>query len=215
MKVNDVADYFARALKEFRLRVGLSQEELALESDLDRTYISMLERGKKIPTILTLQKISRPLETTPAELLFRAQQIERSPTKKLPEEKKGKKIIFYGTSASCGKPLPGDFIPDEELSLDDLMIKKPLETFFIRANGDSMSPLIYDQDILIINKSVKPKNGSIILAQIDGDLTVKRFFKTSKGIKLCAENIHYKEIDINDADRLTVCGVITGTVRNL
>lgn len=61
---------FGQILKEFRTHSGLSQETLALECDLDRSYISMLERGLKQPTISTLFKLSKPLGIKPSKFIL-------------------------------------------------------------------------------------------------------------------------------------------------
>jgi DNA polymerase V len=212
MAKNDISLQFGKVLKEARLIAGLSQEELALESDLDRTYISMLERSIKIPTISTLVKLSGPLSKSPAQLLLRAQQLEHIDIVPKPK-RSSNRLTLFGTSVSCGTPVGHDFVIEKELSLDELMVKKPSETFFIKASGDSMSPAIWDGDILVIHRDVKPKNGSIILAQIDEEFTVKRYFKTSKGIQLLPENPDFKEIWVTEEMKFIFCGAVIGTTR--
>ncbi len=61
-------------LKELRSEVGISQENLAYESELDRSFISMMERGLRIPTISTLFQISKGLKTTPSEIMKRIEE---------------------------------------------------------------------------------------------------------------------------------------------
>ena len=60
---------FGEILKELRAEVGLSQEDLAYESDLDRSFISMMERGLRKPTISTLFRIAKPLKKSPTEII--------------------------------------------------------------------------------------------------------------------------------------------------
>ncbi|WP_333820810.1 helix-turn-helix domain-containing protein [Ohtaekwangia sp.] len=60
---------FGIVLKELRNKKGLTQEDLAIQSDLDRTYISLLERGLRQPTISTLFKIAEVLEVTPSSII--------------------------------------------------------------------------------------------------------------------------------------------------
>lgn len=212
MAKSDISLQFGKVLREARLMAGLSQEELALESGLDRTYVSMLERSIKFPTISTLVKLSAPLSQSPAQLLLRAQQLEQLDG--MPKAKKGQnRLVLFGTSVSCGTPVGHDFIIDKELSLDEFMIKKPSETFFIKASGDSMSPAIWDQDVLVINRDLKPKNGSIVLVQVEEEFTVKRYFKTPKGIQLIPENPSYKEITITEDIKFIICGVVVGITR--
>ena len=65
-----LATIFGEVLKELRKEAGISQEDLANECELDRSFISMLERGLRMPTIETLFKLSAPLEKTPAEIII-------------------------------------------------------------------------------------------------------------------------------------------------
>lgn len=204
---------FGQALKEARLTKGMSQEELALESDLDRTYVSMLERNVKNPTLGTISKLAKSLGITPLELISRSQQLLSGSNK--PVKKSKVKPPFYGTSISCGKPITEDFNIDKELSLDEELIKNPADTFFVKASGDSMSPTIWDGDILIVSIKKKVENGHIVVAQRENEFTVKRYFKTQKGIKLVPDNSHYNEISIGQDDELIVCGVVIGIGRSL
>jgi transcriptional regulator with XRE-family HTH domain len=66
---NSLAKLFGDVLKELRNEVGISQENLAYESELDRSFISMLERGLRIPTISTIFQISNALKKTPSEII--------------------------------------------------------------------------------------------------------------------------------------------------
>ena len=65
-----LAKVFGEVLKELRSEVGISQENLAYESELDRSYISLLERGLRIPSITILFQIAKPLQKTPSEILL-------------------------------------------------------------------------------------------------------------------------------------------------
>lgn len=64
-----LAKIFGEVIKDLRNEVGISQENLAYESELDRSFISMLERGLRLPTISTLFQISGPLKKTPSEII--------------------------------------------------------------------------------------------------------------------------------------------------
>lgn len=203
--------HFGKVIREARLIIGLSQEELALESGLDRTYISMIERGVKVPTLSTLVKLSDPLFQSPAQLLFRAQQFDEVGF--IGKTKKNAGISLYGTAVSCGKPLFEDFSVEKVLSLDELMIKNPAETFFVKASGDSMSPSIWDKDILVVSRTARLKNGSIVLVQIYNEFSVKRYFRTNKGIRLLPDNQNFHEIIVSKESNLLICGVVIGSTR--
>jgi transcriptional regulator with XRE-family HTH domain len=66
---NSLAKVFGEVLKELRDEVGISQENLAYESELDRSFISMLERGLRIPSIATVFQISKVLRKTPSQII--------------------------------------------------------------------------------------------------------------------------------------------------
>ena len=212
MTKGDISKSFGRVLKEARLIADLSQEQLALESDFDRTYISMLERGVKVPTLSTIVKLAKSLSVTPVQLITRSQQLANSDSAK-PLKKAATKPPFYGTSISCGQPLGGDYEIEKELSLDEEFVQNPAETFFVKASGDSMQPVIWDGDLLIVSFKQKPKNGCIVLAQIENEFTVKRYFKSSKGIRLIPENPNFKEVLISEEATLWICGVVVGAAR--
>lgn len=204
---------FGKALKEYRLSMELSQEELALKSELDRTYISMLERNLKTPTLTTLIKIAKSLSVSPSTLFTRALQIEKIQNPTSLNKKDKYRPPFFGTSVSCGTPVGIDHFAEKEMSLDEQFIKNPEKTFFLKASGDSMSPTIWNEDLLIIELTTKVKNNDIALIQIDNEFTVKRFFKHNKGIKLIPDNPNFKELEFYDQDRMIICGVVKGVLR--
>jgi len=71
----EIEQAFGRVLKELRKDAKLSQENLALETDLDRTYISLLERGLRQPTLKTIFKLSKALQITPSQFLLKIEDI--------------------------------------------------------------------------------------------------------------------------------------------
>jgi DNA polymerase V len=95
------------------------------------------------------------------------------------------------------------------------LIRNPSETFFVKASGDSMVPVICDGDYLVVQKGLKPKNGSIIVAQIDDEFSIKRFFKNYKGIRLVPENPSFKEILVEGTTQFWLCGVVIGSAKSL
>jgi transcriptional regulator with XRE-family HTH domain len=68
-KADDLAQAFGRVLRERRIAAGLSQEKLALEADVDRTFVSLLERGGRQPTLSTLWRLTEALGIAPSELV--------------------------------------------------------------------------------------------------------------------------------------------------
>lgn len=207
MSKNNYLIDFGTKLKELRQSQGKSQEELAHESLLDRTYISMLERNIKSPTVTTVIKIANALSISPA-LFFDTENMEK------PFSRKDRvRVPFYGTAVSCGIPIKEDYLVEKELSLDDYLVRSPKKTFFARAAGDSMAPLIFHDDLLIIEQTHKCKNNDIVLVQINNEFAVKRFSKSGGKIHLLPENPEFKEIVLHENDEGGICGVVVGIAR--
>ena len=99
---------FGFALKECRKRKGISQEELAFSCDLDRTYISLLERNVKAPTLTTLSKISSALSVSMTTLISLAENEKKIDQIHLSTRKEKVKFPFMGTAVSCGVPITED-----------------------------------------------------------------------------------------------------------
>ncbi len=72
---------------------------------------------------------------------------------------------------------------------------------------------IFDGDLLIVDKSLTPSSGDIVIAVVDGDLTVKRLMKRGSTVTLKPENPRFKEIEFKDGQELQIWGVVTSTVK--
>ncbi|MEY2664997.1 MAG: hypothetical protein RLZZ480_102 [Candidatus Parcubacteria bacterium] len=122
---------------------------------------------------------------------------------------------LFSSRPAAGFPAPGDDEVEKPLDLNDLLIDNPTATFFVRVSGDSMEGAkIFDGDILVVDRSVTPIDGSIVVAAVFGEMVVKRLRKRVDTLSLISENPHYQPIDINDADDVYIWGVVVGTVRN-
>ena len=116
----------------------------------------------------------------------------------------------YFESISAGFPSPADDYLEGNLSLDQLLIKHPSATFFVRVEGSSMIDVgIYPDDILIVDKSLYAKPNAIIVAIIEGEFTVKRFVKYQNRYFLKAENKSFKAIEVTNNDQFQIWGVVT------
>lgn len=216
MKKNDPDNDFdfGLALKKLRLEKNLSQEELALHSDLDRTYVSMLERNVKTPTLGTISKLARSLDVTPLQLVAHSFQSEKRVTHSSLRNNEKFKPPFLGTAVSCGSPVGNDLIVEKEISLDDYAIKNPKKTIFIKASGESMSPTIWSGDLLIIELASKAKSNELVLVQINDEFTVKRLYHSHSKIKLIPDNSNFNEISLSDQLSFQICGIVRGILRN-
>jgi len=110
---------------------------------------------------------------------------------------------------SAGFPSPADDFLETSLSLDELIIKNPSSTFFVRVSGASMVDAgIYPNDILVVDKSLQAKSNDVIVACLDGEFTVKRLVKSGKAYYLKAENPVYKNIALDEHSDFQVWGVV-------
>lgn len=123
---------------------------------------------------------------------------------------------FYSSSVSAGIQLPADEHIESHIDIGKYLINNPQDTFFVRASGDSMIGAgIYSGDILIVDRNIEPKHGKIVIAAIDGQLTVKRLHKESQKILLKAENPEYKDIEIYQGSEATIWGVVTSVIHKV
>jgi DNA polymerase V len=123
-------------------------------------------------------------------------------------------IPYLLSRISAGFPSPADDYIENNLSLSELLIKNHLSTFLMKTSGDSMIDVgINDGDILVVDRSIEAKNRDIVIAILEGNLTVKRLlFKTNDLVVLKSENIAYKDIQIPELADLEIWGVVTSVI---
>ena len=135
--------------------------------------------------------------------------------KKLPHSLNEENAIPYALSTvSAGFPSPADDYIEHNLSLTELLIHNHLSTFLMKASGDSMIDAgINHDDILVVDRSLEAKNRDIVIAILEGNLTVKRLlFKTNGLVVLKSENTAYKDIKIPESVDLEIWGVVTSVI---
>lgn len=118
----------------------------------------------------------------------------------------------------AGFPSPADNYIDKELNLHDYLINKPESTFLVRAKGESMiNTGIFSGDILIVDKSLSARNNDIVIATINGELTVKRLVKNNKSKfpLLKSENPDYPSIEFTDNNDIDIWGIVTYSIHPL
>ena len=115
---------------------------------------------------------------------------------------------------SAGFPSPADDYSEARLDLNKELISNQSATFYARVKGDSMTLAgISDGDLLIIDKSKIPVNGSVVVCLIDGEFTVKRLHKKGNQFYLMPENDNYQPIKIKPENDVTIWGVVTYTIK--
>ncbi len=117
------------------------------------------------------------------------------------------KLLSY---ISAGFPSPASDYMEERIDLNEKLILNPSATFLFRVEGESMTgAFIPDNALLVVDKSVKPKNNSIVVAVVDGEFTVKRLVVEFSKKYLAPENPKYRSINITDDMQCTIWGVVT------
>ncbi len=123
-------------------------------------------------------------------------------------------LPLYTSRAQAGFPAPGDDQVEKVLDINDLVVKHPASTFFVRVEGDSMVGAgIFSDDVLVVDRSVTPKDGSIVVAAVYGELVVKRLSARGDTHMLVSENEHYEPIVIGGNEDCFIWGVVVGSVR--
>lgn len=123
-------------------------------------------------------------------------------------------VPLYASSPAAGFPAPGDDMVEKSLNINDLLVKHPASTFFVRVQGDSMEGAgIFSGDILVVDRSVEARSGLIVVAAVNGELVVKRLEKSNGTLRLISENDAYAPIVVGESEECFIWGVVTGSAR--
>lgn len=126
------------------------------------------------------------------------------------------RLPFYQHAISAGFPSPAADDLEDKIDLNELLIKHHSATFFLKVSGSSMTGAgIHHNDILIVDRSIEPSNGKVVIASLNGELTVKRLRCDGKKVQLIAENDAYPPIDITESMDLRFWGVVTNVIHAL
>ena len=126
------------------------------------------------------------------------------------------KVTLYLNSVCAGFSSPASDYLEGEIDLNRYLIKNPLATFIVKSQGNCMLQAgIHSGDLLIVDKSIKPKNNSIVIASINGDLIVKRIKISGKKFLLTSDNKEYGNIKINNESDIFIWGIVTKVIHNV
>jgi len=119
-------------------------------------------------------------------------------------------LPLFLNEVPAGFPSPAEGYLDEALDLNELLISHPAATFFVRVQGESMAEAnICSGDVLVVDRSLEPKNKSIVISVLNGEFTVKRILKRGKKLFLAPENSAYPPIEISEEADFQVWGTVT------
>ncbi len=123
---------------------------------------------------------------------------------------------LFMVPVAAGFPSPADDYMEGKLDLNRHLIKHPAATFFVRVAGDSMIDAgIHPGDILIVDRSLEPADKKVVIAVIEGELTVKRVRITDGRVFLAPENEKYRPITIEADTSFEIWGVVTTVIHPL
>ena len=116
-------------------------------------------------------------------------------------------------SVVAGFPSPAEQYLEPPLNLNDLLIKRPAATFFVRVQGNSMIGAgIRDRDLLVVDRSLTPADGDVIIACVDGEFTLKTYRRDATGVRLEAANQDFPTIVLAPGHELSCFGKVTACI---
>jgi DNA polymerase V len=123
---------------------------------------------------------------------------------------------FYDCSVSAGFPSPADDAFGITMDLNKHLVQNAPATFFVRTSGDSMLDAgIHDGDMLVVDRSLTARHRDIVIAAVNGDLTVKRLMHKSGITILQAENPEFSNIELTEDMAVSLWGVVTNVIHSL
>ena len=116
----------------------------------------------------------------------------------------------------AGFPSPADDYVEGALDLNEHLIAHREATFFVRVKGHSMTGAgIRDGDLLVVDRALEAASGDIVVAVVDGELTVKRLWRRAGRVRLLAEHPGFAPIEFREGQELTVWGVVTSVIHRI
>ncbi|MCT8124702.1 translesion error-prone DNA polymerase V autoproteolytic subunit [Alishewanella sp. BS5-314] len=124
-------------------------------------------------------------------------------------------IPFFSDPVKAGFPSPAQDYVERTLDLNELCIRHPNATFFVRVEGDSMIEAgIYDGDVLVVDRSIDAEHGDIVVAAVGNEFTVKELC-TRPSLMLLPRNPAYKPIRPRNGEEFNIFGVVTNVIRQM
>lgn len=129
-----------------------------------------------------------------------------------PSEQKHPLFLF---KVPAGFPSPAQDHMENVISLDELMGLRAPHIYLVRSAGDSLVGVgIYDGDVLVVDRSLEPSNGMVVIAALNGEPLVKIFTRQGDGVVLESANDRYAPRYILESDELQIWGVVSYSVRS-
>lgn len=134
----------------------------------------------------------------------------------VPEDKSKIEITFSSSPVHAGFPSPAEDFAEARLDLNKALIKNPSSTFYARVKGESMiGDGIDDGDILVIDKSLNPKNNCLAVCFLDGEFTIKRVNIKKDIIYLLPSNSKFKPIEVTKENQFMIWGIVSYIIKRV
>ena len=125
-------------------------------------------------------------------------------------------LPLFTVRVEAGFPSPAEDYIDCDLDLNEHLIRHPAATYFVRVSGSSMIGAgIHDGDLLIVDRSVEPRDGDVVIAALLGELTLKRIRKYNGKVMLIPDNDAYPPIEVDQGAEFQVWGVCKHVIHSL
>jgi DNA polymerase V len=134
----------------------------------------------------------------------------------LPDFESELRIPFISEGVSAGFPSPATDFMETNIDLNKELSENPLATFYIKVKGNSMIDAgINDKDVLVVDRSLEPRNKAIAICFIDGEFTVKRIQLEKDCLYLMPENLNYSPIKVTEENQLIIWGIVTYVIKKI
>ena len=148
-----------------------------------------------------------------------AMEIDRSflqPPQPLRPQRTPRQLPLAGERVAAGFPSPAEDYVDVGIDLNDQLIRHPTSTFFLRVSGDSMTGAgIHDGDLLVVDRSLDPHPGRVVVAVLDGGFTLKHLVRHHGRLRLEAANPNYPPLDLRSCNDVQIWGVAIHVIHPL
>ena len=125
-------------------------------------------------------------------------------------------VPLYQSHVRAGFPSPAEDYIEKTLDFNEYLVKHPAATFTVKVAGNSMTGAgIHNGDLLIVDRAITPAHNRIVIAVLDGELTVKRLVRQGPKLFLSAENPEYRPIEVSPESNFEIWGVVTNVIHSV
>ena len=134
----------------------------------------------------------------------------------LRSQRQARRLPLATSTLAAGFPSPADDYIDVGIDLNEALIRHPSSTFFLRVSGDSMVDAgIQHGDLLVVDRSLEPRPGLIVVAVLDGAFTLKRLVRHCSRLRLEAANSAYPPLELHQCGDVQIWGVAIHVIHAL